>query len=55
MVIWDGLCGLEPQHNSAGEWISSRFTFAVRDLALLIDRFTMIEHFAEQWPEAPVP
>jgi hypothetical protein len=50
LVIWDELCGLEPQHNSAGEWIGSSFTFAAQDLALLLDRFKMIEHFAEQWP-----
>lgn len=54
MVIWDGNCGLEPQHNSAGEWISSSFTFAARDLSLLLDRFQLIESFAEQWPNSPI-
>lgn len=50
MVIWDESCGLEPRHNAAGEWIASSFTFAARDLALLIDRFRLIESFAERWP-----
>jgi hypothetical protein len=50
IVIWDENCGLEPRHNAAGEWIASSFTFAARDLALLVDRFRLIESFAERWP-----
>jgi hypothetical protein len=50
LVIWDERCGLEPRHNAAGEWIASSFTFAARDLALLLDRFRLIESFAERWP-----
>lgn len=50
IVIWDEQCGLVPQHNAAGEWIASNFTFAPQDLALLLDRFALIESFAERWP-----
>lgn len=50
LVIWDAACAHEPQYNTAGDWITSTFTFAEQDLAVMLDRFTQIESQAEPWP-----
>jgi hypothetical protein len=50
LVIWDATCAHEPQYNTGGEWISSSFTSAEQDLAVMLDRFKQIESQAEPWP-----
>jgi hypothetical protein len=52
-VIWDDVCAMEPEYNSAGEWINTHFVFGAQDLALSLDRFKLIESCAEPWPDLP--
>jgi hypothetical protein len=55
LMIWDGVYGLEPKYNSSGEWVNTSFTFAAQDVALLLDRFKLIESCAEPWPNTTAP
>jgi len=55
LIIWDGTCSLEFRNNSAGEMIGQIFTFAAQDLALMEDRFKLIESCAERWPAKAAP
>lgn len=52
LTIWDDTCGFELHHNSAGEVAGQSFTFADQDLALMLDRFKLIESCAELWSDA---
>jgi hypothetical protein len=47
LLIWDETCAMEPEYNSAGEWINSSFVFEPQDLVLMLDRFRLIESYAE--------
>lgn len=49
LVVWDSDCAMEPEYNSAGEWVNTTFTFGPQDLALAFDRFKLIESCAEAW------
>lgn len=51
LVIWDNVCAMEPEYNSAGEWINTHFIFSDQDLALSQDRFKLIESCSEPWPQ----
>lgn len=53
LVIWDGVCAMEPEYNSVGEWISTHFNFGAQDLALSLDRYKLIESCSEPWPRPP--
>lgn len=50
LIIWDETCGYEIRTNAAGDPIDNTYTFAPQDLAVLIDRYDMIESCAEPWP-----
>jgi len=50
LLIWDGAVGWEPHYNAISEWIGSSFTFAAQDVALMLDRFKLIESCAEPFP-----
>jgi hypothetical protein len=50
-IIWDGNCGYEPVYSPSGERIGSSFTFASQDLAVMHDKFKLIESCSEAYPD----
>jgi hypothetical protein len=53
LLIWDGAAAWEPHYNAIGEWIESSFVFSPEHVALLLDRYKMIESCAEPYPPKP--
>jgi hypothetical protein len=50
LSIWDEAAGLERRGNAVGDLIDSDYVFTPPDVKAMIERYTMIESYAEPWP-----